>query len=347
MNQQSQERQQQLREEFLSLKTPYALCGLLQTDMRRLKLQLQQPKYKAFTVPKKDGGQRQIEAPGPGIKRLQTRLNRYLRAVYYFEKSHAAYGFVLNVRNDADRRNVLTNARKHLGRPYLLNIDLKDFFHQVKQKRVKQLFGSTPFSFERDIPNLLTRLVTFKGRLPMGAPSSPVVSNLACLKLDEMLSRWCEQRGWVYTRYADDLSFSHEQAIGLADLLALKKIIQNAHFKVNEDKIKLYGPDEDKVVTGLILREKVELAAGYLTNLSEEIGRLASVFQAQNRQGELHTRWADKLKQQVFGRINFAGFVMGRRNQQYIDLKNQYYAAVNPPEEEFGAMSWWGFPYNF
>ncbi|MCB0583419.1 MAG: hypothetical protein KDD10_29340, partial [Phaeodactylibacter sp.] len=92
------------------------LCSLLRTNQRRLLLLARQLPYKVFSVPKKDGGERQIEAPGAELKKVLGRLNRYLQSVYYFEKSSAAYGFIVGVLNDDDRRNVVTNARKHAGR---------------------------------------------------------------------------------------------------------------------------------------------------------------------------------------------------------------------------------------
>ena len=278
---------------------------------------------------------------------MQASLNGYLRAVYYFEKSRAAYGFVLNVRNDEDRRNVVANAKKHCGRDYLLNLDLADFFHQVKQADVRAIFTGPPFRFSDKIAGTLTRLTTYRGRLPMGAPTSPVLSNLAARKLDDALIGLAERNDWVYTRYADDLSFSATTDFSAAGLLAIREAVHASGFTVNERKWRAFGPADVKIVTGLVVSESVELAPDFLPKLREEVDHLAKIMAAQNHQGHLHTGWVEKQKQQVRGRITFAGFVLGRRNDTYIDLKNSFYAATNPPEEEFGAVSWWGFPYNF
>lgn len=347
MNKNTHERNQQLRDAFCRLRSVQDLCRLLKIDKRRLTLMAKQPRYKSFSIPKKGGGQRHIETPDRSLKKLQSQLNRYLQSVYFFEKSSAAYGFILGVRNDDDRRNVVTNAKKHLGHDYLLNVDLKDFFHGVKRKHIMAIFEGPPFHFQHDLPGILTKLTTYKGRLPMGTPTSPVLSNLACRKLDADLSQFAEQESLVYTRYADDLSFSSARPFTMQQGAHIRQVIKAEDFKVNERKVKVYGPEETKIVTGLVLLEKkVALAPEYLDLLQRDVDQLKQVMEVQNTQGELSSKWVDQFKLQVRGRLNFAGFVLGRRNQRYIDLKDQYYTAINPPEEEFGAVSWRSFPYN-
>ncbi len=346
MNQKTKTRQLKLRKAFLGIRSVNDLCRLLKTDKRRLMLLKSQPRYKAFSIPKKGGGERHIESPSQALKKLQSSLNRFLQAVYYFEKSAASYGFILGVKNEDDRRNVLTNAKKHIGHPWLLNVDIKDFFHAVKRKDVLAIFQGPPFHFQHDLPGILTQLCVYKGRLPMGAPTSPVLSNLACRKLDEVLVELSLKNQWTYTRYADDMSFSAKESFSDMHIDLIRHIIQEQRFKVNEKKVRLFGPEEDKIVTGLLVSQKVELAPGYVEGLEKDIEALAKVMEAQNFQGEIESKWVDQLKQQIRGRLNFAGFVMGKRKDKYLQLKDAFYTAIHPPEEDFGAVSWRSFPYN-
>jgi hypothetical protein len=346
MDQKTRARHREASRAFCQMRSLGDLCQLLRLDRRRLLLIANQPRYKSFSIPKKDGGERHIETPSPALKKLQSQLNRYLQSVYVFEKSSAAYGFVAGVLNDDDRRNVYTNARKHLGHPYLLNLDLKDFFHAVRKQQVLDLFTGPPFHFPHDLPGILTKLCVHKGRLPMGAPTSPVLSNFACRSLDDTLIQLAESRQWVFTRYADDLSFSARQPFLPEDLDAIRACIQEARFQVNEKKLRLYGPDDVKIITGLWLSQKVELAPGYLEALDQDIARLHQVMEVQNAQGDLSTRWVEQFKIQVRGRLTFAGFVLGKRSSTYLALKDRFYAALHPPEEEFGAVNWRSFPYN-
>lgn len=334
------------REVFCSLRSVKQLCRLLKIDSRRLNIFLKQPAYKSFAIPKKTGGERHIEDPNRELKSVLSTLNRYLQSVYLFEKSNAAYGFIVGVSNDDDRRNVLTNARKHVNREYLLNIDLQDFFHHVSFTKVTEIFTGEPFNFKTDIAEIRAGLTTYRGRLPMGAPTSPVLSNLACRRLDEGLTEYCDNMLWVYTRYADDMSFSANQSFTKDKTLMLRTIIEAEGFVINESKVQFFGKGEPKIVTGLLVSNKVTLPTHYLPELKNEIRRLSDVMRAQNEQGQLQTHWVEKFKQQVRGRLQFAGFILKSYHPEYQSIKDSYYTAIHPPEEEFGAINWRGFPYN-
>lgn len=346
MDKRTRRRHQQHKAVLCSINSVRELCELLKTDARRLQLMASQPKYRTFTIPKRGGGERQIETPGSEQQKVLARLNRYLQSAYLLEKTAAAYGFITGVRNDDDRRNILTNAQKHAGKDYLLNIDLKDFFHSVTREQVLQIFLGPPFRFRRELPDLLADLTTYRGRLPMGTPTSPVLSNFACRELDRELTEMSDALLWSYTRYADDMSFSSNQLIAAEKVNSIRAVIIKHGFRVNERKVKIYGPEEDKIVTGLLVNKKVELAPDYLDLLKADIEQLQSVMRAQNEQGYIHTKWSEKLKQQVQGRLSFAGFVLKKRNEAYIALKDAFYTAINPPQEDFGAVNWRSFPYN-
>jgi len=338
-----------IKERFAALRrirSTAALCTLLGIDKLTLEVLARQPRYKAFHLPKNaDGNLRLIEDPPPVLKKIQSTLNHYLQSAYYFEKSHAGYGFVTSPVTDYDKRNILTNARKHLRRPWLLQTDLCDFFHYVTQQKVQEVFRAPPLCFSEDLSELLTALTTYQGRLPMGAPSSPVLSNFACRALDEALYELAQAKLWVYTRYADDLSISSMRPMDTEDQWKIRSIIQEHGFLVNESKTRLLGPDDEKIVTGILLRNKGELRPGFYEEVTTEVAQLAAVVESQHFYGELRTYWVEKMKQQVRGKITFIGFVLGVRHPEYINLRDRFYTACAPPEETFGAVSWRGFHY--
>jgi len=308
----TRQRHQHQKTVFCSINSINALAHILKTEKRKLLMLARKPRYRTFSTPKKGGGERLIETPFAELKRLQSNLSNFLQSVYYFEKSSAAYGFIVGVRNEEDRRNVMTNAQKHISRPYMVNIDI----------------------------------TTYQERLPMGTPTSPVLSNLACRALDKELITFSERMNFVYTRYADDMTFSAHQKIDAQAFNVLKGIIEKYDFKINERKLKFYGPDDPKIITGLIVTDKVTLEPNYLPTIKTEIERLRAIFHSQNEQGQFSTKWVEQLKRQIRGRLNFAGFVLKRGDENYIALKDAYYEAIHPPEEEFGAINWRSFPYN-
>lgn len=180
MRKRSFEQHEEQKALFCSINSIRTLCRVLRIDQRKLQLLMSQPKYRSFKIPKRSGGVREIEVPGADLKRVLVQLNKYLQSVYLFERSHAAYGFIVGVRNDDDRRCIVSNAKRHVGKKYLLNLDLKDFFHSVTRDKVIEIFDTPPFNFRRDLPVILADLVTHQGRLPMGTSTSPVLSNFAC-----------------------------------------------------------------------------------------------------------------------------------------------------------------------
>lgn len=335
-----------MKSAFCKLKGVRDLAKLLKIESYKLQLYAHQPVYRLFSVPKKDGSKRWIEDPEKKLKKIQKLLNHYLQATYFMCRTAAAYGFMLSIRNDPEPRNIVTNAQRHLGAVYLLNADLEDFFHQVKSERIFELFQKRPFEFDQQLANVLTQLTCHQGRLPMGAPTSPVLSNFACLEMDTGLQDLANWANWRFSRYADDLSFSSsERAITPAEFDKIETIVHQAGFSFNTEKIKSFGPGEDKKVTGLLLKEKVEIPDLFWTNLDKDLLRLRHLKEIQQRTGRQSSKWAERFQQQVEGKIAFAGFVFGTEDTKSLQLYDKFEAALHPPEPSFEAMSWLDFPY--
>ena len=171
-------------------------------------------KYKAFTISKKNGQPRLIESPILPIRKLQGKVADILVEIYRPRK--AVYGFVHG-------RNITQNADQHCKRQWVLNVDLKDFFHSVHFGRVFAIFQGWRFKFPREVAVALARLCCHEGRLPQGAATSPVLSNIACDRLDAQLTGFAQANGCRYTRYSDDITISttkREFPIGVATIAA-------------------------------------------------------------------------------------------------------------------------------
>ncbi|MBC7122464.1 MAG: RNA-directed DNA polymerase, partial [Pseudothermotoga sp.] len=149
-----------------------------------------------------------------------------------------------------------TCARKHVGKKYVISLDIKDFFPSVTSDMVLRQLKRE--GFEDTGAWLIARLVAFKGVLPQGAITSPAASNVAFKPYDEKLQKYFEERGFVYTRYADDVTVSTDQEV--TDEM-IQQIVEEtsqiiAPFKWNAKKIKIYGPNEPHYVLGLIVNAK-------------------------------------------------------------------------------------------
>jgi RNA-directed DNA polymerase len=159
-------------------------------------------RYKRFTLTKRSGGKRIILAPAPDLKLVQRKLATQLADIYPLRD--VVYGF-------ATGRSIVGNAGRHLLRRHVLNVDLSDFFPTINYGRVRGLFIS--LGAGRDAATTLAHICCHEDALPQGAPTSPILSNMICAKMDRELLALAKQHHCVYTRYADDLTFSKKTGV--------------------------------------------------------------------------------------------------------------------------------------
>lgn len=206
--------------------------------------------YHRVEMKKKTGGIRHIESPLRELKAIQrwvlrTILDKLSPSVY-------AKGFVRG-------KSILDNAKPHEGNQYVLNLDLQDFFTNVKASHVYTLFKN--IGYNNNIAFILTSFCTKGGYLPQGAPTSPALFNLVCLRLDHRISTYCKKRALTYTRYADDLCISGNKILILQKASYLiKDIICNEGFIINSKKEKFLGPKVRREVTGLTVTPKITIS---------------------------------------------------------------------------------------
>jgi RNA-directed DNA polymerase len=324
----------------------HELGVLINMAPHHLQLLSAEPMYRCHTVPKKDGSRREIEDPHPPLKLVLRRINHYLQAAYHFKRPESVHGFCISPRHEEDR-NAISNARRHVGKDYLLNLDMEDFFHQISADRVAMVLQRHFPGFNEDLVELIVRLTTRHGRLPMGAPTSPALSNFACLEMDAEMEALSAHLGLTYTRFADDLSFSATASITEGDELMVRDILLHHGFRVNEDKVKHYGVEDDRMVTGLLVKhDGVHLPQGYLSKLKEEIGRLKSVLMVDRRyQTGMSNKKLHLLKKEIQGKINFAAMAIGASSEAAMELAEAYEGAVYVPEE-YESGSWLEIPYS-
>ena len=206
--------------------------------------------YRNFSIPKKSGGVRQIEAPCKRLKEIQRWIKDEI--VDKFVVSEYATGFRKNM-------SIVDNARKHVGKELVINMDIKDFFPSVTYAEVLLMFMY--IGYRKDVAHLLTKLCTnAENVLPQGSPASPSISNHILLKLDKRLGRLAESIGADYSRYADDITFSGKR--GISTIVPLvEQIVVEEGFVVNENKTRLQYNNQRQEVTGLIVNSKIAVSA--------------------------------------------------------------------------------------
>ena len=236
-----------------------------------------QPSYREFTIPKRSGSTRRISAPNDDLKELQQRVRK--RLIHRLRAHWAATGF-------ERRHSIVTNAVVHTGRDVVIRMDIKDFFANTSAKRVERYFRK--IGWNRKAARTLTRLCTHRGGLPQGAPTSPRLSNLINFRLDARLAGLAETLGAVYTRYADDITFSlvgadsqtprdtpvhfpqERRTRGVAPaairnavssaIVMTKRILAEEGYSLHmRRKLHIRRRHQQQLVTGLVVNERVNL----------------------------------------------------------------------------------------
>ena len=205
--------------------------------------------YQVYYIPKGNGKFRIITAPDEETKRNQKRILERLEGLYIAPS--CVYGF-------SKGSSIFDNARPHIGQEAVLNIDLKDFFPQIKEEQVKQALVEYGLHAEvvDDLICDICRWCFYKGALPQGSPSSPILSNLYMAKLDQALMRFAKNHRLTYTRYADDLTFSGPRAIIYSKVKEIKQIVKQYGVTINEQKVQIQAGNKRKEVTGIIVNTK-------------------------------------------------------------------------------------------
>lgn len=303
--------------------------------------------YTVFTIPKKNGTERIIENPNDTLKELQKNINNYLQAVYYFIKNPASYGFCMNVKKDKYPCNVYTHALQHTGCNYLLNADLKDFFHTVSWQKLYDVFNDTPFIHDDESIKWLCSVTTHNNRLPMGAPTSPALSNLAATKFDEALEALAKRHLCKYTRYADDMSFSSTQAYSGTLKTEILQVIHDHGFVANMEKIKEYGKADTKIITGLQVGQKVTLGSSYWQKTDMLVQQLSALkCLLQNRPSVMVYNQAEDITKKINGFLSFAQMI-GNSEADKIAQVQSHLENIEEDIEIFESLAWDDIPYQF
>lgn len=223
------------------------------------------------SIRKKHGGVRQITAPMGRMRELLMSINDILTSIY--EPTPWAYGFV-------PKRSVVDNARLHVGKRYVLNIDLHNFFPSITYEQVKSCLMAQPYSFSEYAAELIANLCVVcrdgHKHLPQGFPTSPVLSNMVCAQMDSLLAELAQQNGVTYSRYADDMTFSSDNdVLHVPDgnfFAQAKSIIESFGFTLNEKKTRLQIRGRQRQeVTGLNVTDKVNTTRRYIREIRSQL----------------------------------------------------------------------------
>ncbi len=361
----------QIKSQFSALNTKGDLVVLINEvnrtlygeDYQRLKLnrltyysnpKLSKKRYASFVVRKKSGGERIIHAPVNGLKHILRPLNIILNTIA--EPHFKATGFVPG-------KSIVDNAKQHVGNHYVYNIDLKDFFHSFDRTWVKYGFMMPPFNLGKkreELAFLLASLCThpfevdgeMKTVLPQGAPTSPTITNILCVKLDKRLNGLAKRFNINYSRYADDISFSSQTNVFEKEefLNELHRIIEDQKLVINPAKTRIQKAGFRQEVTGLSVNTKVNVNARYIKQLRmwlyywEKYGytKADAIFKGDYALDKGHVKnGTPGFENVLMGKLEYLKMVKGEKDATYGKLKARFDKLMSKNSEEEKILRIW------
>ena len=285
-------------------------------------------RYVTFKIPKKKQGEfREIAAPCDGLKSIQKCLCLILSKS--FTPNESATGFVQG-------KSIVDNAKKHIKRSFVFNIDLKDFFPSITSGRVWKRLQSKPFEFPPNMASVISDLCCHHGVLPQGAPTSPIITNIVCERLDRKLTALSRKYKVHYSRYADDISFSAQSNLFHEDgqfLQSVYSVITGEGFVVNSDKTHLRSLYERQEVTGIKVNSKLNVSAKYVKPIRTmlknwEIGGYdyaQQIFLANYHPTKYRrVKCEHHIENILDGKIEYLRMVKGKDDSTYLKLKSRF-----------------------
>lgn len=289
-------------------------------------------RYRSFSIPKKSGGKRVISAPCRGLMSILTYLNVMFEAMY--EPAPCVCGFAIG-------KSVVDNANSHVGKNYVFNLDMKDFFPSIQQARVWARLQAAPYNLKKEIANVIAGLCCMKTQdgkfvLPQGAPTSPILTNMICERLDRRLSGLAKRFGLSYSRYADDITFSSMQYVYSVDgdfMKELNRIVLDEHFFLNDKKTRLQKKNERQEVTGVTVNEKTNVTRRYVREIRQLLyiwkkygyNDAYSKFYPKYKAEKGHVKKGEPVLENVLsGKLLYLKMVKGEYDTTYLKLREQF-----------------------
>ena len=273
--------------------------------------------YRQFSIIKGNRQSRIISAPDERLKYLQGQIATLLNQIY--QVRNPVHGYVIG-------KSVRTNALAHLRKRYVLNLDIKDFFPSITENRVKGALVA--LTIDRPVARIIARVCCNNGCLPQGAPTSPVLSNMICFRLDKQLLAFAKEARCIYTRYADDITFSSHQPMNALfegsapapghfppDLLipGLTNLFAANGFAINPNKAHYADRHSRRMVTGLKVNELLNVDRRYVRNIRAALYSVETLGKkAAQEKFELQHGGKTQLRAHLEGKISWLRHIRGQ-----------------------------------
>jgi RNA-directed DNA polymerase len=221
-------------------------------------------RYKVYEIKKRNGkGTRTIAHPSKELKYIQRHITSLLKQHIPVHEASLAY---------ESGRGIKLNAQMHCKNQYLLKLDFENFFPSILPMHLINIAKKNGLDLSKEDVYILSQTLFWKASysenlcLSIGAPSSPFISNAIMYDFDKEITDRCNEMGVIYTRYADDISFSTDSPNVLYKIVGIVEKSLELHtyktVKINKNKTVNASKKHNRHVTGVTITNEGELSLG-------------------------------------------------------------------------------------
>ncbi len=246
---------------------------------------------------KPDGSIRQVYNPARPLKDIQRRINRYI-----FSRVDFPYYLQGGIRDKKNPRHCLANARLHSGARIVINEDISGFFPSITESQIHNIWQYF-FCFPPGVADSLTKLTTYDGQLPQGAPTSSYLANLVLWKQESTVVETLNANGIRYSRYVDDITLSSTRFQDVARQISMIKKIRSMCDKngylIKASKHRIESSGKAMHVNNLLVNKGVTLPKKERARIRAAVGACEKYEKHEKTSDEYQT-----LFNRTVGRVN-------------------------------------------
>lgn len=260
--------------------------------------------YHSFSIYTKNK-EREISAPSQNLKaRQRWILDEILSRIPLHECCH---GFVKN-------RSIKTNAQLHINHTFILCMDIHDFFPSINIEQVQNVFYHMGYTSK--VSSELAKICTHDGILPQGAPTSPYIANIIFSNIDKLIQEVIFSKNITYSRYADDLTFSACENISFL-IPEISQLVRSHGFEINSKKTHLMEDPHRKIVTGLLVTDKVKIPKYYKRSFNQEL-YYCEKYGVASHLKNCHSNKKINFKEYMYGKAYYIKMIEPEIGENYL-----------------------------
>jgi hypothetical protein len=173
-------------------------------------------------------------------------------------------------------RSVIDNASPHIDRKAVVGLDIHNCFPSIPNKRVYEVWRND-LGHSTAIATLLTKLTTLHGHLPQGAPTSPMLCNLALAPVAAEVHAMVTPQGLLLTLYVDDLTISGDPVVARAAIEPVIDTVNRHGYKISHSKVPIMDANEIQRTTGVKVNNVLTVERKKQQEIIRDIKRIGAL----------------------------------------------------------------------